>query len=124
MCSAWISDQDWLIRFPSGSRLLYVGGETLAGRTDWEQAAEKRDVGDVERLVVAPGYLAWSKERAGSAKKAGVPHNTARKYLRQADPSKQKKQPHDWRTRKGPLEAVAEFAVDCARHSAPPPGVL
>ena len=82
MCSAWISDQDWLIRFPSGSLLLYLGGETLAGRTDWEQAAEKRDVGDVERSVAMPGYLAWSKERASSAKKAVVSHNAARKYLR------------------------------------------
>ena len=41
-----------------------------------------------------------------SAIKAGVSRNTARKYLRQADPSKQEKQPHDWRTRKDPLEAV------------------
>ena len=41
-----------------------------------------------------------------SAMKAGVSRNTARKYLRQADPSKQEKQPHDWRTRKDPLEAV------------------
>jgi hypothetical protein len=38
--------------------------------------------------------------------KAGVSRNTARKYLRQTDPSKQEKQPHDWRTRKDPLEAV------------------
>lgn len=41
-----------------------------------------------------------------SAIKAGVSRNTARKYLRRSDPSKQKKQPHDWRTRKDPLEAV------------------
>ena len=41
-----------------------------------------------------------------SAMKAGVSRNTARKYLRQADPSKQEKQPHDWRTRKDPLEAL------------------
>ena len=41
-----------------------------------------------------------------SAMKAGVSRNTARKYLRQADPSRQEKQPHDWRTRKDPLEAV------------------
>jgi hypothetical protein len=41
-----------------------------------------------------------------SAMKAGVSRNTARKYLRQADPSKQEKQPHDWQTRKDPLEAV------------------
>lgn len=41
-----------------------------------------------------------------SAMKAGVSRNTARKYLRQADPSKQEKQPHDWRTRKDPLEAI------------------
>lgn len=41
-----------------------------------------------------------------SAMKAGVSRNTARKYLRQADPSKQEKQAHEWRTRKDPLEAV------------------
>lgn len=41
-----------------------------------------------------------------SSMKAGVSRNTARKYLRQADPSKQEKQPHDWRTRKDPLEAI------------------
>lgn len=41
-----------------------------------------------------------------SAMKAGVSRNTARKYLRQADPSKQENQPHDWRTRKDPLEAI------------------
>lgn len=41
-----------------------------------------------------------------SAIKAGVTRNTARKYLRQVDPSKQAKQPHDWRTREDPLEAV------------------
>lgn len=41
-----------------------------------------------------------------SAMKAGVSRNTARKYLRQADPSKQEKPIHDWRTRKDPLEAV------------------
>lgn len=41
-----------------------------------------------------------------SAMKAGVSRNTARKYLRQADPSKQEKQAHDWRTRKDPLSAV------------------
>jgi len=42
--------------------------------------------------------------------KAGVSRNTARKYLRQADPSKQEKQPHDWRTRKDPLEAIWSVA--------------
>ena len=41
-----------------------------------------------------------------SAMKAGVSRNTARKYLRQADPSKQEKQAHDWRTRKDPLEEI------------------
>jgi len=41
-----------------------------------------------------------------SAMKAGVSRNTAKKYLKQADPSKQEKQPHDWRTREDPLEAV------------------
>ena len=41
-----------------------------------------------------------------SAIKAGVSRNTARKYLQQADPSQQKKQPHDWRTREDPLEAI------------------
>lgn len=83
----------------------------MAGRTDWEQAAGKRDAGDGERSLATPGYLAWSKEWAGSAKKAGVSYNTARKYLRQLDPSKQEKQPHDWRTRKDPLEAVWSAAL-------------
>ena len=41
-----------------------------------------------------------------SAIKAGVSRNTARKHLQQADPSKQEKQPHDWRTREDPLEAI------------------
>ena len=41
-----------------------------------------------------------------SAMKAGVSRNTARKYLRQGDPSKQEKPAHDWRTRKDPLEAI------------------
>ena len=41
-----------------------------------------------------------------SAMKAGVSRNTARKYLRQEDPSKQEKPAHDWRTRKDPLEAI------------------
>jgi transposase len=41
-----------------------------------------------------------------SGMKAGVSRNTARKYLRQADPSKQEKQPHDWRTREDPLETI------------------
>lgn len=45
-----------------------------------------------------------------SAMKAGVSRNTARKYLRQADPSKQEKQAHDWRTRKDPLEAIWSMA--------------
>lgn len=45
------------------------------------------------------------------AMKAGVSRNTARKYLRQADPSKQEKQPHDWRTQKDPLEAVWRAAL-------------
>jgi transposase len=38
--------------------------------------------------------------------KAGVSRNTARKYLRQVDPSKQEKQPHDWRTRRDPLSGI------------------
>lgn len=46
-----------------------------------------------------------------SAMKAGVSRNTARKYLRQADPSKQERTPHDWRTRKDPLEAVWGVAL-------------
>lgn len=40
------------------------------------------------------------------AMKAGVSRNTARKYLNQADPCKQEKQPHDWRTREDPVEAI------------------
>jgi len=41
-----------------------------------------------------------------SAMKAGISRNTARKYLRQADPTQQQKQPHSWRTRADPLEAI------------------
>lgn len=41
-----------------------------------------------------------------SAIKAGVSRNTARKYLRQIDPSKQEKPGHDWRTRKDPLDGI------------------
>ena len=41
-----------------------------------------------------------------SAMKAGVARNTARKYLRQADPTYAQQQPHTWRTRPDPLEAI------------------
>lgn len=41
-----------------------------------------------------------------SAIKAGMSRNTARKYLRQGDPTVQKKQPHTWRTRVDPLEGI------------------
>jgi len=41
-----------------------------------------------------------------SAMKAGVSRNTAKKYLRAADPSKQEKAAHEWRTRKDPLERI------------------
>jgi len=41
-----------------------------------------------------------------SAMKAGVSRNTAKKYLRAADPSKQEKPAHEWRTRKDPLERI------------------
>jgi hypothetical protein len=64
------------------------------------------------RIVALPqiNQLVFERNRrvsiTMSAMKAGVSRNTARKYLRQADPSKQEKQPHDWRTRKDPLEAV------------------
>ena len=45
-----------------------------------------------------------------SAMKAGMSRNTARKYLRQADPSEQKQVPHTWRTRQDPLERIWEQA--------------
>ena len=41
-----------------------------------------------------------------SAIKAGMSRNTARKHLRQKDVMKQTKEPHSWRTRKDPLEAL------------------
>jgi len=41
-----------------------------------------------------------------SAMKAGMTRNTARKYLRQADPVEQKREPHTWRTRNDPLEGI------------------
>jgi len=41
-----------------------------------------------------------------SAMKAGVSRNTAKKYLRAADPSKQEKPAHEWLTRKDPLERI------------------
>lgn len=41
-----------------------------------------------------------------SAIKAGVCRNTAKKYLRQADPSKQNKPNHNWRTRKDPISEI------------------
>ena len=45
-----------------------------------------------------------------ASNQAGASRNTARKYLRQPDPSKQVKQPHDWRTRKDPREATRSAA--------------
>ena len=41
-----------------------------------------------------------------SSNKAGMTRTTARKYLRQADPTEQKKEPHTWRTRSDPLEGM------------------
>jgi len=41
-----------------------------------------------------------------SAIKAGMSRNTARKYLGQDDPTEQKKQPHNWRTRIDPLDGI------------------
>ena len=41
-----------------------------------------------------------------SAMKAGMTRNTARKYLRQDDPTEQKRAPHTWRTRNDPLEGI------------------
>lgn len=46
-----------------------------------------------------------------SAMKAGVARNTARKYLRQADPTDAQQQPHTWRTRPDPLEAIWNRAL-------------
>lgn len=42
--------------------------------------------------------------------KAGVCRNTAKKYLRQADPSKQKQANHSWRTRADPLAGIWDEA--------------
>lgn len=41
-----------------------------------------------------------------SAMKSGMARNTARKHLRQADPTEQKNAPHTWRTRPDPLEGI------------------
>ena len=45
-----------------------------------------------------------------SAIKAGVCRNTAKKYLRKSDPSKQESHPHTWRTRKDPLSEIWDEA--------------
>jgi transposase len=42
--------------------------------------------------------------------KAGVSRNTAKKYLRQADPSKQSQPNHNWRTRPDPLSGIWDDA--------------
>lgn len=44
------------------------------------------------------------------ATKAGVSRNTAKKYLRQADPSKQPHPNHNWRTRSDPLSGIWDEA--------------
>ena len=50
-----------------------------------------------------------------SAMKAGMSRNTARKYLRQSTPLEQRQQPHTWRTREDPLEAVWPRALEMLR---------
>ena len=53
-----------------------------------------------------------------SSSKAGMTRNTARKYLRQVDPTEQKREPHAWRTRADPLDGVwghAEVMLEKAR---------
>lgn len=41
-----------------------------------------------------------------SSMKAGMTRNTARKYLRQSDPTEQVREPHTWRTRSDPLDGI------------------
>ena len=50
-----------------------------------------------------------------SAMKSGVSRNTARKHLRQGDVMEQRQVPHDWRTRKDPLEAIWPRAQEMLR---------
>jgi len=50
-----------------------------------------------------------------SAMKAGMSRNTARKHLRQSNPLEQRPQPHTWRTREDPLEAIWPRALEMLR---------
>ena len=52
-----------------------------------------------------------------SAMKAGMSRNTARKYLRQDNVMEQRSQPHTWRTRADPLEAIWPEAVAMLRRA-------
>lgn len=52
-----------------------------------------------------------------SAMKAGMSRATARKYLRQNDVMEQRRAPHNWRTRKDPLEAVWPRAEEMLRQA-------
>jgi transposase len=49
--------------------------------------------------------------------KAGMSRNTARKYLRQEDVMEQRREPHNWRTRADPLEAIWPRALEMLRQA-------
>lgn len=52
-----------------------------------------------------------------SAMKSGMSRNTARKYLRQDNVTEQRPVPHQWRTRKDPLEAFWPQALEMLRQA-------
>ena len=52
-----------------------------------------------------------------SAMKSGMSRNTARKYLRQNDPTGQRRVPHTWRTCEDPLEAIWPQAEEMLRQA-------
>ena len=52
-----------------------------------------------------------------SAMKAGMSLNTARKHLRQNDVMEQRREPHNWRTRADPLEAIWPRALEMLRQA-------
>jgi len=52
-----------------------------------------------------------------SAMKAGMSRNTARKHLRQNDVTEQRREPHTWRTRPDPLDAIWPAALAMLRQA-------
>jgi hypothetical protein len=52
-----------------------------------------------------------------SAMKSGMSRNTARKHLRQNDPTEQRRAPHTWRTREDPLAAIWPQAEEMLRQA-------